>query len=185
MLKLAVIVVSTRPGRAGEPVGRWFEKLAREHGKFDVEWVDLKEVNLPLFNESKHPRFGEYEHEHTRTWSARVKPMDAFVFVTPEYNYAAPPSVINAIDYLSAEWRHKVAGFVSYGGVSGGTRSVQMSKQVLTSVGIMPIPEAVAVPFVHQHIKDGTFGGAGQENAAAAMLDELHRWAQALKSLRT
>src|SRR6185295_5597150 len=93
---------------------------ATKHGKLDAELVDLRDYALPLFDEPKHPRFGQYEHEHTKRWSAKVKEADAFVFVTAEYNYGMPPSLLNALTYLSAEWAYKAAAFVSYGGVSGG-----------------------------------------------------------------
>jgi NAD(P)H-dependent FMN reductase len=184
-LRLAVIVVSTRPNRIGLPVARWFLESAEAHGRFAVELVDLKEVNLPLFEEPKHPRFAEYVHEHTKAWSARVSSFDAFVFVTPEYNYSMPPSLVNAVDYLHREWAYKAAGFVSYGGTSGGTRSVQMAKQLLTSLKVMPIAEAVAVPYVNNHVADGVFKPTEQMgHAAKVMLDELHKWSVALKTLR-
>ncbi|MCL2450592.1 MAG: NAD(P)H-dependent oxidoreductase [Polyangiaceae bacterium] len=186
MPKLQVIIVSTRPQRTGVPVAHWFVEQARKHAKFEVELVDLKEVDLPLLDEPKHPRFRQYENAHTKAWSARVAPADAFVFVTPEYNYGAPAPLVNALDYLYHEWAYKPAGFVSYGGVSGGTRSVQMAKLIMTTLKIVPIPEAVTIPFVMQGLDDaGQFkGGSNFEQAAAAMLDELHRWADALRLLR-
>lgn len=186
MSKLSVVIVSTRPGRAGLPIGDWFIERARAHGKFEVERVDLKEVNLPLLDEPRHPRLGQYEHAHTRAWSARVKAADAFVFVTPEYNYSAPPTLLNALDYLSAEWAYKPAAFVSYGGISGGTRSVQMAKLALTTLKMMPLPEAVTLPFYTQHLgEDGVFRpGDKAEGSIPPMLDELKRWTDALAALR-
>ncbi len=184
MHKLLVIAVSTRDGRAGMPVAHWFFDRARSHGAFDAELVDLREVGLPLFDEPQHPRFRKYEHAHTKAWSARVDAADAFVFVTPEYNYGAPPSLINALDYLHGEWAYKAAAFVSYGGVSAGTRSVQMAKQILTTLRVMPLPEAVSVPFFAKLVKDGVFDGSSQEAPAKAMLDELARWTKALATLR-
>ena len=186
MSKLSVVISSTRPGRAGLPIGRWFFELAKAHQKFDVELVDLKERNLPFHDEPKHPRFGQYEHEHTLAWSALVRASDAFVFVTPEYNYGAPPALLNALDYLYKEWHYKAAGFVSYGGVSGGTRSVQMTKQILTTLKMMPIPEAVSIPFFSQLMDaNGPFRGSEPlEKSATVMLDELHRWTVALATLR-
>lgn len=185
MPKLQVIIVSTRDGRAGLPVARWFVERSKAHGAFDVDLVDLREVALPLFDEPKHPRFKQYEHEHTKRWSARVESADAFVFVTPEYNYGVPPALINALDYLSGEWAYKAAGFVSYGGVSGGTRSVQMAKLVLTSLKVVPIPEAVSIPFFAKLVdQGGVFDGASQDGPAKTMLDELLRWTNALRALR-
>ena len=185
MLNLHVIIASTRPGRAGLPIGRWaFDQVVR-HGAFQGKLVDLAEVNLPLFDEPKHPRLAAYEHRHTLDWSATVRAADAFVIVTPEYNFGAPPALVNALDYLSAEWAYKPVSFVSYGGVSAGTRAVQMAKQYVTALKMMPIPEAVAVPFFSQHLKDGVFSPPEtQEQAAKAMLDELGKWASALKPLR-
>jgi NAD(P)H-dependent FMN reductase len=185
-LQLTVIIVSTRPVRVGLPVGKWFAEAAKAHGQFAVSVADLKEINLPLFDEPKHPRLGEYEHAHTKVWSAIVAAADAFVFVTPEYNYAAPPSLVNAVDYLHREWAYKPAGFVSYGGVAGGTRAVQVAKQVITSLKVVPIPEAVAIPFVANHLEGGEFKATDSfGHSAKIMLDELHRWAVALRPMRS
>ncbi|WP_396627208.1 NADPH-dependent FMN reductase [Luteitalea sp.] len=186
MLRLQIIIVSTRPGRKGPAVATWFEQRARAHGAFEVEVVDLAEVGLPLLDEPEHPRLRKYQHDHTKRWSAIVERGDAYVFVTPEYNFAAPPSLLNAIDYLYTEWSEKPAAFVSYGGVSAGLRGVQMAKQTLTSVGVMPIVASVAIPMFASRIDaDGTFASdAKLDAAAAAMLTDLARWATALAGMR-
>ena len=152
MPKLHVILASTRPGRAGEPIADWFVERALAHGAFDVELVDLAEVALPFMDEPNHPRLRRYTQEHTKAWSARVDSADAFVFVTPEYNYGLTAPLKNAIDYLHFEWQHKPVGFVSYGGVAAGTRAVQMLKQVVTTLKMVPIFEAVSIPFHTQFI---------------------------------
>ena len=127
----------------------------------------------------------QYTKEHTKRWSAAVDAADAFVFVTPEYNFSPPPSLVNALDYLYSEWGCKPAGFVSYGGVSGGMRAVQAAKPILTTLKVMPLPEQVLVPMVGQHLKDGVFQpGEHHVTSAGAMLDELARWGAALKPLR-
>jgi NAD(P)H-dependent FMN reductase len=188
MLKLQVILVSTRPSRKGPLVAEWFMKQAREHGKFELELTDLAEVNLPMLDEPNHPRLGKYEHEHTRKWSATVDAADAFVFVTPEYDFGTPAVLANAIQYLVREWAYKPAAFVSYGGVSAGTRGVQMTKQILSAVRVASLAEAVAIPFFTQHIDEATQTfdpGELQEKAARVMLNELEKWAGALKGLRT
>jgi NAD(P)H-dependent FMN reductase len=185
MPKLHVVIASTRPGRAGLPIGTWFHAFARQHGKFEAKLVDLAEVNLPLFDEPKHPRLGQYEKEHTKAWSAIVDAADAFVFVTPEYNYSAAPALLNAIDYLHREWLYKPCAFVSYGGPVGGARSVAMTKQVVTSLKMMPMFESVAIAMFTQHLADGVFTPAEtHEKAATVMLDELLRWTDALRVLR-
>jgi NAD(P)H-dependent FMN reductase len=141
---------------------------------------------LPLLDEPHHPRLRKYEKAHTHAWSKSVEGADAFTFVTPEYNFGMPPSLLNAIDFVYVEWNYKPASFVSYGGVSGGLRSTQMAKLPLTSVKVMPIFEQVTIPFVNKQIDaGGTFTPTdAQHKAAADMLDELHRWATALKPMR-
>jgi NAD(P)H-dependent FMN reductase len=183
--KLNVIVCSTRPGRVGLPVAEWFFVQAKKLNGFDVELVDLAAVNLPMYDEPKHPSLQQYAHEHTKRWSASVASADAFVFVTPEYNYGPPPALINALNYVYKEWNYKPAGFVSYGGVSGGLRAVQVEKQILTTLRIVPLVEAVVVPMVGQSMENGAFRGSElHEKATAVMLTELARWADALKPLR-
>lgn len=188
MPKLGVVIASVREGRGGAAVADWFVEVARKHGGFDVTVLDLKAIGLPVLDEPAHPRLQKYEHEKTKSWSASVRAMDAFVFVTPEYNFGAPPGLINALDHLYVEWNYKAAGFVSYGGVSAGLRSVQMSKQIVTTLKMVPIVEAVSIPFSTKLVDgaSGKFnGGEGHEKAAVAMLNELARWTDALKTLRT
>jgi NAD(P)H-dependent FMN reductase len=185
--KLAIVVTSTREQRAGLAITKWFVERVAQHGKFEGTVVDLKEINLPLLDEPNHPVKRQYQHAHTKAWSQIVAAADAFVFVTPEYNYGMPPALLNALDYLFHEWHYKAAGFVSYGGLSGGTRSVQMSKQVLTSLRMMPIPEAVNFPFFAKLMdSNGVFHPTEPSNESATkMLDELLRWTTALETLRS
>ncbi len=186
MPKLIVLVASTRPGRVGSTIGQWFDQVAREHGGFDVELVELADMNLPVFDEPEHPAKQAYVHEHTKAWSKKVAEADAFVFVTPEYNFSTPPSLLNALTYLVKEWAYKPAAFVSYGGMSGGLRAVQMTKQVLTTFRIFPLVEAVVLPNVFGQLNDeGTFiANQIQEDAANTLLNELARVEKALATLR-
>ena len=183
---LIILIASTRPGRVGLPVGQWFRDHAIAHGGFEVEVADLATLNLPFMDEPSHPRLRQYIHQHTKNWSALVTAADAFVFVMPEYNYGFNAPLKNAIDYLHTEWAYKPVGFVSYGGVSAGTRAVQMIKQVVTTLKMAPLPEAVSIPFVTQFINDdGVVQANGtMEGAATTMLDEMGRWAEALRPLR-
>jgi NAD(P)H-dependent FMN reductase len=187
MPNLTIIIGSTRPGRAGAPIAQWFAARAKDHGGFDVNVVDLAEVDLPLLDEPNHPRLRQYTHQHTKDWSAIIDAADALVFVTPEYNYGYPASLKNAIDYLHHEWQHKPVGFVSYGGVAAGTRAVQQLKQVVTTLRMLPVFDSVNIPFYNQFLgQDGTFqANAVLDQAAGAMLDELVRTEAALRPLRT
>ena len=183
---LQIIIASTRPGRVGPSVASWINERAIAHGGFDVELIDLAEVNLPMFDEPKHPRFRQYVHQHTKDWSATIDRADAFIFVIPEYNYGFNAAIKNAIDYLNAEWQHKPVGFVSYGGVAAGTRAVQMLKQVVTTLKMVPMFDAVNIPFVQQFLDADRKLQPNDimEAAATAMLDELVRWTASLRALR-
>jgi NAD(P)H-dependent FMN reductase len=187
MPNLTIIVGSTRPGRAGAPIAQWFAARAKDHGGFDVNVADLADLDLPLLDEPSHPRLRQYTQQHTKDWSAIIDAADAFVFVTPEYNYGYPASVKNAIDYLHQEWQHKPVGFVSYGGVAAGTRAVQQLKQVVTALRMLPVTDSVNIPFYTQFMdSDGTLhANAVMEQAADTMLDELLRTEAALRPLRT
>lgn len=182
---LGVIVSSVREGRAGLPVAEWFVGVARKHGGFGVTVMDLKEWDLPLLNEPNHPRLQKYTHDKTKAWSAAVAAADAFVIVTPEYNFSSPPALVNALDHLYREWNYKAAGFVSYGGISGGLRSVQVTKSLLGALKIVPIVEAVTIPFIGRMVEGGAFkADEKHDSSAITMLDELARWTSALHALR-
>jgi NAD(P)H-dependent FMN reductase len=185
--KLYVITVSTRPGRSGFPLSTWIFERATAHGSFDVELVDLRDQGLPLFDEPRHPRLRQYEHEHTKRWSAKIDAADAFIFVTPEYDHGTPPSLINALVYLLHEWAHKPVGFVSYGGPAGGARAVQMVKPMMTALKMVVLFESVMAPlFLHSIDDKGVFNPSElQQTGAQAMLDSLGRWVSALATMRS
>ena len=184
--QLNIIIGSTRPGRAGPVFAQWLEAFAREHGKFEPVLTDIAAFNLPVLDEPYHPKLGNYQNAHTKAWSKAIDGADAFVFVAPEYNYFAAPAIVNAIDYLAREWKYKPAAIFSYGGVSGGLRAAQALKPLLTSVGVMPISEGVALPMYQKLLdEDGTFEASEQvRGGATTMLDELLRWSEALKPMR-
>ncbi|HEX4091361.1 MAG TPA: NAD(P)H-dependent oxidoreductase [Trebonia sp.] len=181
---LQVVIASTRPGRVGASFGDWFVAIAAAHGGFAVEKVDLAEVGLPFMDEPSHPKLQAYQHQHTRDWSATVSRADAFVFVTPEYNYGYNAVLKNAIDFLHREWADKAVSFLSYGGIGAGTRAVQQLKQVVTTLRMVPIFESVNVPFAAQKLTEGGAVAADplMEEAAKQTLDELLRVTRALRA---
>lgn len=184
-MRLNIIIASTRPGRVGLPVGRWFHQVAKDEGSFDVHLVDLEDVGLPMLDEPKHPRLKQYAHEHTKRWSEIVDAGDAFVFVTPEYNFGPTPALVNALSYVYSEWNYKPAAFVSYGGISGGIRAVQLTKPILLTLKMVPILEQVMIPMVAQHIQEDAFQADDVHlESAQMMLPELKRWAEALAPMR-
>lgn len=139
-----------------------------------------------MLDEAAHPMVQKYEHQHTVRWSKIVDSADAFIFVTPEYDYFAPASLVNAIQTLLLEWGYKAAGVVSYGGISGGLRAAQTLRQLLGNVNVHAIPQVVPVPLFTQFIDEvGVFRGNVPANEGLTkQLDELHKWAAVLKTLR-
>jgi NAD(P)H-dependent FMN reductase len=184
---LKIITSTTRPGRKGIAVANWITALAKEKSNYDVELLDLAEINLPLMDEPNHPRLQQYQHEHTKRWSARINSADAFIIVLGEYNFGFPAPIKNALDYLFNEWRYKPVAFVSYGGISGGLRSTQMLKQVVTAMSMMPVTESVSIPFFTKQITETNEFIPEQPvtKSAVAMLAELERWSGAMKVMRT
>ena len=174
--KLLIIISSTRPGRIGLPVANWFLEQAAAHGGFELELVDLYELDLPLLDEPNHPRLRQYTKEHTRAWSETVDGADAVVFVTAEYNHSFTAALKNAIDYLHNEWRHKPLGFVSYGGVAAGYAGrCRRSSRWPSRWRWSPVVAAVNIPFVQQflyrrrcHRRQRRDGGGGVRHARRA-----------------
>ncbi len=184
-IKLNIIVCSTRPGRIGLPVARWFESAVKKDSRFEPAFVDLAEINLPVYDEPRHPAMQQYEHAHTKKWAEIVKSADAYAFVMPEYNFFPSASLINALTYVFKEWNYKAAGLVSYGGVSGGLRAAQAVKLMLTAMKVMPLPEGVPIPFAGKQIEDGAFKSNELIDASVkTMLDELAKWSGALAPLQ-
>lgn len=187
MLNLKIIVTSTRPGRKGIVLGNWLAEFSKALPEFNVELLDLAEINLPFMNEANHPAMRKYEHQHTRDWSAKIEEADAFIFVTPEYNYSFTAAFKNAIDYLHFEWKHKPAGIFSYGGISAGTRAQQAVRLVLSSLNVMVLNEAVTIPMFTQFIDEELhFQPTEQiERTTTQMLQALAKWGKVLKAGRT
>lgn len=184
-LKLNVIIASTRPGRVGPAIGQWAADFAAEHGKFEVELVDLADFDLPLLDEAAHPMMQQYAHEHTKRWAASVAGADAYVFVTPEYDGYPPAALVNAVQVLLKEWMRKPAGVISYGGISGGLRAAHMLRPLLGGINVHLLAQAVPVPNFPQFMAEGAFQPPPQTlDGTRGMLEELHAWAGALKTIR-
>jgi NAD(P)H-dependent FMN reductase len=184
-IRLMVVVGSVRPGRAGLSVALWVHEHITEIGGFDIDFVDLAELNLPFMNEPKHPKLQQYRHRHTIAWSERVSAADAFLFVTPEYNYSYSPALKNALDYLHHEWSEKPVGLVSYGGLAGGTRGVAALRPVLSALGMAGVETNVEIPYVSRQVDDGFFLPTDRQvEKLSLMLGQLSRMASALKGVR-
>ena len=180
MSTLKIVIASTRPGRLGAPIGHWLADRARQEGAFDrVEVLDLADIDLPLFDEPHHPRTGQYLHPHTKAWSAAVDEADALIFVSPEYNGFPPATLINAVDYLHAEWSGTPLGVLTYGAGGGGARA-RAQLELLAGYLHMPVAESnFGLPNVFDQVTDGTFNPVdGNDESAAAMVTELAQLAR-------
>ncbi|MCF2532479.1 bifunctional NAD(P)H-dependent oxidoreductase/GNAT family N-acetyltransferase [Yinghuangia soli] len=186
-LRVMVLTSSTRPGAIGPAIADWFAEavgpLAATLGA-ELHPVSLSELALPFLDEGEHPSSGIYRHEHTKEWSGLVDAADGFVVVTPEYNYGMPASLKNALDYLHREWAWKPMGFVSYGNTSAGTRSVQHTKEVATTLRLVPLGATVALR-LDEAIDGGRVRPTPRLTAAAeGVLRELVRLSHALRPMR-
>jgi NAD(P)H-dependent FMN reductase len=180
-----IVVGSVRPGRVGLPIAEWVRGEAEKTGKFEIDFVDLKELDLPFMDEPNHPSLRQYTKQHTLDWSARVDAADAFIFVTPEYNYSFSPALKNALDYLNKEWWRKPLGFVSYGGVSGGTRGVADIMTVTSALGLVRVGANVELNFGGRQVVDGVFQPGEKESALIVReLEELDNLAAFLTPAR-
>jgi len=185
-LKLKIITGSTRPGRVGPAIAKWVVEASKKHDGLVVEAVDLADIGLPLLDEPNHPAMQNYTHEHTKQWSSIIADADAFIFLTPEYDYFAPASLINTIQVLYKEWNYKPAGVVSYGGVSGGLRAAQTLRDLLSTMQMVALPQVVPVPFFPEFIgEDGVFTpNEKMVEGLDGLVGELTKWATALKTMR-
>lgn len=184
MIKIAIIVGSTRPGRKADAVSAWVHGLAKQRSDAEFEVVDLKDFNLPLLDEAVPPSMGKYSKDHTKAWSAKIAAFDAYVFVTPEYNHATSGALKNAIDFLYKEWNNKAAGFVGYGS-AGGTRAVENLRLIMGEVQVADVRAQVALSLHTDFENYTTFKPAPQhEGSLKAMLDQLVAWGGAMKTLR-
>jgi NAD(P)H-dependent FMN reductase len=184
MIRIAVVVGSTRPGRRAESVARWVHEQAQSRSDARFDLVDIADFGLPLLDEPVPPLAQQYSQPHTIAWSEAVSAFDGFVFVTPEYNHAPPAALKNALDFLYAEWNDKAAAMVTYG-VDGGLRAGEQLRLVLSELKIATVRSQVALSF-DTDFADWTVlaPAAGRAEQLATTLDELVAWAGALAPLR-
>ena len=184
-MKLMIVVGSVRPGRKGLPVAEWVRSVVEADERFELDWADLAELDLPWMDEPEHPSKRAYTKPHTIAWSERVDAADAFIFVTPEYNHSFSPVLKNAFDFLNQEWWRKPIGFVSYGGLAGGSRGVAAFDPVYTTVGAVKVTANVEIPFIASMVHDGVFTPTDKETAILGkQLTELAHLGPALKAAR-
>jgi NAD(P)H-dependent FMN reductase len=178
MVTIKLLLASTRPGRFGEKPARWLYDLAQQRGDAQYELIDLQTVNLPFLDEPNVPAAHQYTKDHTKQWSATIESGDGFVFITPEYNFHPPASLINAVDFLWQEWNYKPVSFLSYGTV-GGARSIEHLHAFVTPFKMYALREDVRIEDPKQFTNEqGVFTPSEAHGKAAhSMLDQLVFWA--------
>ena len=184
MVKVAIIVGSTRPGRKALDVARWVMDIAARRKDASYELVDIQDFNLPLLDEPVPPSMGQYSKPHTLAWAERIAGFDGFVFVTPEYNHATSGALKNAIDFLYKEWNNKAAGFVGYGS-AGGARAIENLRLVMGELMVADVRAQVMLSLFTDFEHFATFKPAAHhEQSVNSMLEQVVAWSGALASLR-
>jgi len=184
MLKVGIIIGSTRPGRKAEAVAQWVHGIASTRSDAQFELVDIAEFNLPLLDEAMPPSYGQYAHDHTKKWAAKIAEFDAYIVVTPEYNHSTSGALKNAFDYLFKEWNHKSVGFVGYGS-AGGVRAIEHVRQIAGELMMADVRQAVQLSLFTDFENFAAFKPAEHhEKTVHTMIDQVVAWGGALKTLR-
>jgi NAD(P)H-dependent FMN reductase len=184
MLKVAIIIGSTRPGRKAEAVAKWVHEHAAKRTDAEYELVDIQDYNLPLLDEPVPPSMGKYSKDHTKKWAAKIAEFDAYVFVTPEYNHGIPAALKNAIDFLYAEWNNKVAGFVAYGSALGA-RSVEQLRLVMGELQVADVRAQVMLSLATDFENYAVFKPAERHvQTLGTVFEQVVSWGTALKTVR-
>jgi NAD(P)H-dependent FMN reductase len=184
MIRIGIIVGSTRPGRNGEQVARWVYDIAaqRSDAKFDL--VDLRDYPLPHFDEPLPPSLGQYQNDHTKKWAATIAAFDGFVIVTPEYNHGTPGVLKNAMDYLHAEWANKAVGLVSYGSL-GGARAAEHLRLVAGELQMADVRQQVTLSLATEFENYTVFKPSDHNLSALTILpDQVVAWSTVRAPLR-
>jgi NAD(P)H-dependent FMN reductase len=185
MLRIAVILGSTRPGRLGKQVADWVMGRVDQRKDARFELVDLIDHPLPHLDEEVPPSLGRYQGEHTKRWADVIDGFDGFVVITPEYNHSIPGVLKNAFDYLYAEWNNKAIGFVSYGS-AGGVRAVEHLRLIAGELQLADVRSSVSLPFASEFEQYKTFApDARTAESLESMLDQLLSWTRAMQQMRT
>ena len=194
MVEIGIVLGSTRPGRNGAAVARWIAQVCGSHplvleGHARVSSIDVQDFGLPLLDERTPPLIGAPERAHSRRWAEAMRPLDGFVFVTPEYNHSIPAALKNAVDFLFHEWNDKAATVVGYG-AQGGVRAIEHLRGILAEVKIATTRAHVALS-LHDDFRfeDPTRTGEflPRPHQAAELTEafgEVFEWAAALARLR-
>lgn len=166
-MKIGIILGSVREGRLGASIAEWVLQQAQDRqGEAQYHLIDLKEFNVPLYTAAIAPKMAnkEYESAEVRAWSAAIDECDAFVYVTPEYNYSVPGAFKNACDSLGPEWMNKPVAFVGYS-YHGAEQAIAAWRQTVAGFEMKAVEDDVNI-FLGSELTDGAFAPAEHQAAA-------------------
>ncbi len=189
-LNIKIIIGSIRESRFGEHATKWFYEIISKDNELDVEILDLKDFDLPIFNSKTSPAYveGSYGNPKIDKWADKIREADGFIIVTPEYNHGYSSALKNAIDHLYKEWNHKAVAFVAYGS-QGGARAVEQLRQVAVEIQMASTRNALHInsPWFlvneNNELKEGVLDE--YNNGALKIINELKWWSEALKNARS
>ncbi|HVS79198.1 MAG TPA: NADPH-dependent FMN reductase [Candidatus Saccharimonadales bacterium] len=180
-MKLMVIWGSSRQGRNGGVVAEWVRRHATADNRLELDFVDLREVKLPFFDEPLSPfamasENKPYTHPEGQAWAERVSKTEGVLIVTPEYNHGPPAVLKNALDWVGREWLDKPVAFVSYGSTAGGARAVEQLRSVTIELGLIQVANPIHFFFYRDAFDEqGEPKHTGTNDSLAKMFDELIR----------
>lgn len=187
-LHIALIVGSTRQARLGPKVAQWLHGVASQRPDLKVELLDLKDFDLPLFDEKASNLWLPSEDARATAWQEKIGEFDGYLVTVGEYNHSMTGALKNAFDQAYVEWGRKPIGFIGYGGV-GGARAVEHARSVAVELQMVPVRTAVHIAggdfyALYQGAKTMPEIEANLLPAAHAMLDEMAWWGQATRAAR-
>lgn len=189
MLKLALIIGSTRPNRFADTPAKWIADAAAQRSDFSLDVLDLRDQDLPFYQEPVPALYtgGAFSAPAAEVWRHKLGAYDGFIVTAAEYNHAPTAALKNAFDSASFEWRRKAIAFVGYGGV-GGARAIEHLRGVAVELQMAPIKAEVNIamePFLGILQQGKTLDDYDYLVAARnTLFDEIAWWAQALKTAR-
>jgi NAD(P)H-dependent FMN reductase len=184
MIKIGIIIGSTRPGRNAEQVAKWYYEIAKKRTDAEFELIDIADYDLPLLDEALPAGWNQYANEHTKKWASKIAEFDGYVMVTPEYNHSTSAALKNAIDYLAVEWANKAVAFVSYGSAMG-VRAVEHLRQIAGELQMADVRQQVMFSLFTDFEDMSIFKPAENKvEDVNVQLDQLIAWSKALKTIR-
>lgn len=186
-MKIQIIVGSVREGRIAIKVARWVQRSIERanYSTIQVELIDLKEWNLPIFSGSHPPLTGIYDQPKQQQWADKIASGDAVILISPEYNHGYSPALKNALDYLGKEWQGKPAAYIGYG-ATNGSRSIDQIRQVGTQLGLVDSNAVIEIRDIFSRNKTEEFEPNEFDNKnLRSVLDKLIQYVSAWYFLST